>query len=61
MLGVKFILTQSPVLCSSKQGYSSETEESRKTWQSSVAWIFTPWELQTALNFYITEHVEVIF
>lgn len=61
MLGWKFILTQSPVLCSSKQEYNGVTEESRKSWQSSAACIFTPWELQTALSFNIAEHVEVIF
>lgn len=50
MLGGEFVLTQSPVLYSSKQEHWSETEESRKTWQSSAACILTPWELQTELS-----------
>lgn len=44
----------------SKQEYCSETEKSRKTWQSSAACILTPWELQTTLRFYIKQHMEVI-
>ncbi len=62
MLGGKFILTQFSVLCSSKQESWSETEEFRITWQAVLlACILVPWELQKAPNFYITQHMEVIF
>lgn len=51
MLGGDFVLTQSPVLSSSKQEHWNETEKSRKPWQNGAACILTPWQLQTELSF----------